>query len=433
MHRLKNRRSPSPLRATWRAAAAIVVLTCACRARAPHHTDTPKLETALDLQPGDTPPAKPPAPSPPDPPAAKSLPDGSPGLLVINDSERDIDIYAAYIVDRAGELGTRVLWPHKRDCEGRTHLTHVVPMRGGRFTLAPPSRTFAPGECEAGPPLPPGDYIVSIDSGYGSRLHASAPVSLPMTAPVELRIERKDAPLPCTEELARRAVNLLRGRLERSPASRARLPPGFLDGCDLSRPRCVERDEPPTLPPARCGATLFTGEHHSRLRVLKPAGDDALRGLSMEFDHDVVRGREPAVTRASSASFKVGDAELVIAGDSTEYWHVHGGDASRIGQLELRVHNPLSRPVKLQVVALEWLRSFSCELPNEPGARPVIRERHPKGPLPPGESTLTIVFEPQEAYQGHCDRFATRVRVVVGGVERSITGEHLVGRFDPPE
>ncbi len=410
--------------------AALALLVCACRAASTRQTETPKLDVALEREPGDEPPPKPP---PPGPPAANSLPDGSPGLLVINDSDRDIDIYTAYVIDRAGELGTRVLWPHKHDCEGRTHLTRIVPKDGGRFTLPPPSRTFAPGGCEPGPPLPPGDYVVSIDSGYSARLHAAAPITLPMSAPVELRIEQKEDPIPCTAELGRRAVNLLKRQLKHDTTRGDKIPPRFLDGCDLRRPQCVESGEFPALPPARCVATLFTHKYGATLRVLKPPGDDALRGLSMELDHDVIHGRDPSATRSSSARFDVEGHELVIAGTNSELWHEHGGDAARVDQVTLRVRNPAGRPVAFQVVALEWLRSFGCELPEKTLARPAIRKIEPQGTLPPGESELTIWFEDQGAYQSHCDRFAARARVVIGGVERAITAEYYVGRFDPIE
>lgn len=402
---------------TWTGAGALVAwsLASACTSASAPSTDAPLA--------GGVPAALRTAP------AAKPLPEGQPGLVVLNTTEVDIDLYTATVVDRAGRLGSRVLWPHKHDCEDQAR-SRVVPRSGGRFTLPPPSRTFAPGECEPGPPLPPGEYVVRVDSGYATELHATATVTLPMTAPVELRLERHVGAVPCTDALAQRAFTLTAAEVGRA-RSLPSVPKDILDGCDGARARCVASGEPPPLPPAACEVTLWTGEYAGILRVSRPAGRDAPRGLTAELDHDVVYSRFPHATRSSSSVYEHDGRALVIAGEDSEHWHEHGGDAARVGYVTLRVHNPFEREVPFTVAGLEFLRSFSCEPPSEVKARPVVRAVDPPRALPPGESALTISFEAQEAYQGHCDRFATRARIVVFGVERGVTSEHNVGRFDP--
>ncbi|MEZ4449797.1 MAG: hypothetical protein R3B09_09965 [Nannocystaceae bacterium] len=388
---------------------------------------TPKLDASLEFERWPDPPPEPP---PPAPPTAASLPEGAPGLVVINPGEVEIDLYTVLVVDAAGLLAPRVLWPHRYECKGRTHLRHPVPAGGGRFILPPPSRTYVPGECEPGPPLPDGDYVVLVDSGYGAELHAAAAITLPMRAPVELRIEPHVQAIPCTDALARRAVHLVVGA---SQAGRGRrpVPERIFDGCDLERPRCVTHGEAPARPPRRCDVTLFTHEHGALLRVSKPAGDDALSGLTAVLSHDIVYSRPPLVERTSSSAFKVAGGEVVISGTSTTHWHVHGGDGAKIGDVTLQVYNPLGRPVAYHVEGLEFLVDYGCGLPAKEEARPALLRAEPPDRLPPGQSELHLAYEAQEAYHGHCERFATRARLRVEGVTRAVTSEHGVGRFDP--
>ncbi|HEY0132748.1 MAG TPA: hypothetical protein VGB85_01675 [Nannocystis sp.] len=387
---------------------------------------TPRLDAARELERGPDPPP----PLPPPRPAAKSLAEGEPGLVVINPGDVDIDVYTVQVVDAAGLLGTRVLWPHRHDCDGHEHLTHIVPKQGARFTLPPPTRTYTPGGCELGPPLPDGEYVVLVDSGYAAELHAAAPFSLPMRAPVELRIEPHVQAVPCTDALARRAANLVTRGAWPSFGMPAPIAARILDGCDLGRARCVTRGEEPLRPPERCEITLFTHEYGALLRVARPAGSDALRGLTAMLDHDVVHSRAPQIDRTSSSTYTVDGEQVVIAGMSSEHWHVHGGDAAGIGGVTLRVDNPLDRPVAYRVEGLEFLVSYSCELPSEVRARPALLQVAPRDRLPPGSSALQLTFEAQSAYQGHCERFATRVILSVEGVKRAVTSEHHVGRFD---
>jgi hypothetical protein len=320
-----------------------------------------------------------------------------------------------------------VLWPHRYDCKERTHLRHLVPGKGGRFTLPPPTRTYVPGGCELGPPLPDGDYVVLVDSGYGAELHAAAHISLPMREPVELRIEPHVQAIPCTDAVARRAANLV----TRGPSGTTTpIPAGFLDGCDVARARCVAGGQEPPRPPERCEITLFTHEHGALLRISKPAGSDALRGLTAMLDHEVVYSREPQIARTSSSAYAVDGKQVVVAGTTSTLWHEHGGDAAKIGSVVLQVDNPLDRPVAYRVEGLEFLVSHSCELPGEVRARPALVKAAPRDRLPPGASTLQLSFAVQGAYQGHCGRFATRVLLRVEGVTRAVTSEYFVGRYD---
>lgn len=401
------------------AAAVLVTLLLGCPHPAGQRSVTPRIAAADEHRPDPAP-----------PPTAESLAEGEPGLVVVNPTDVDIDLYMVYVVDAAGLLGTRVLWPHRHDCQGHTHLTHIVPKKGGRFTLPPPTRTYAPGGCELGPPLPAGEYLILVDSGYGAELHAAAPVELPMRAPVELRIEPHKQAIPCTDVVARRAANLVTRGAWPSTGSSAPIPAHFLDGCDVGRARCVASGEEPLRPPERCEITVFTHEYGALLRVSRPAGSDALRGLTAALDHEVVYSRPPQIDRTSSSSFDLDGKQVVVAGTNSEHWHVHGGDAAKIGGVTLQVHNPLDRPVAYRVEGLEFLVSYSCELPGEARARPALLQVAPRDRLPPGSSTLHLSFEAQGAYQGYCERFATRVVLAVEGVTRAITSEHHVGRFD---
>lgn len=401
-----------------------VAIVCACQRPVDASTAAPRGDGLLEREPWPDPP---PRPQEPPRPTAPSLPDGAVGLVVVNPGERELELYAVEIVDVDGRLGARALWPNRRDCKGSGYLPHVVPAREGRFTFPPPARTYGRGSCEPGPPLPDGEYVVRVDSGYAG-LYAVGTISLPMRAPVELRVERHKEAIACTDVVARRAVNLaIRGA---SMGARDPIPPALLAGCDLDQVRCAASGEEPRLPPERCEVTLVTAEHGAQLRVSRPAGRDSLRGLTVGLDRDVIVAQRPHIDRTSSSVFEVAGQRVVIAGVSDSLWHVHGGEGATIDGVVLQVDNPLDRPVAFKVVGIEFLVDFGCALPAKVTARPALRESAPRSQLPPGESALKLGFARQEAYQVHCDRFATRVTLEVEGVTRAVAVEHRVGRFD---
>ena len=122
---------------------------------------------------------------------------------------------------------------------------------------------------------------------------------------------------------------------------------------------------------------------------------------------------------------------IVIAGVTSHEQHMHGGDAAKIGSASFVVHNPHRRALRLRVRGIEYLQDFECNLPAEVRARPKPNDDANPKELRPGETEIAIAFAAQDAYQAHCDRFATRVTFEVEGKRIVATAEHEVTRFDP--
>ena len=122
-----------------------VVALVACRPEAPFDEPT-SAEPVPEVGPAG---AVPPEASPP---ARGTAPDPDvPGLVVRNLEDVGIEIYAAYIVDRRGELGTRVLWPHPSDCPDVKGPARLVAGGGGTRWLPPPIEAYVPGQCMPSP------------------------------------------------------------------------------------------------------------------------------------------------------------------------------------------------------------------------------------------------------------------------------------------
>jgi len=395
------------MRSTW--APGLVILV-ACRPEAP--VDEPALvrEPAPEASSPEIEPAETSSPAP-DPQV--------PGLVVRNPEDVGIEIYAAYIVDRRGELGTRVLWPHASDCPDVKPPPRLVAGGGGTRWLPPPSEAYVPGQCTPSA-LPPGDYVLRFDSGYGEELYAAAAITLPLTAPVELEILRHEHGPPCDAELARRAATLA------FAAAEGMLPAGLRKECDVNEARCGTLPLQDTPPPPACTITL----HERLLRVERAAGRDTPRWLTAWLDPEVVVVQRPDVPRTSASRIELDGQPIIVAGRTSHHIHEHGGDASGIASATFDVVNPLERALRLQVRGIEFLTDHSCGLPEEVRARPKPAALSRKE-LAPGASEISVTFESQSAYQAHCDRFATRVTFLVEGHAVAATVEHEVSRIEP--
>ena len=235
-----------------------LLFVAGCRAPAP--ADAPVLEPATG------PSTAAPRHAPPSEPTPT---DDSPGLLVRDDGDTDIELYAVYIVDEEGQLGTRALWPHRFDCPEFVPPPHTVPA-GGEVRLPAPTAAFEGSSCTPSP-LPPGKYVVRAHSGYGQEFFAAAEVTLPLTQTVELQLTNHEGAPRCDETRARRAAVLAVAAAE----SEGRMPPNFMDGCDVAKARCGTLPLDDTMPPADCTVTL----HETLLRIERPAGTDSLRSL----------------------------------------------------------------------------------------------------------------------------------------------------------
>lgn len=394
-----------------------MIILVACRTEAPLDEPTLVREPAAEARSPEAAPveASPVEAAPPEP--------GSdvPGLVVRNLEGVGIEIYAAYIVDRRGELDTRVLWPHASDCPDVKPPPRLVAGGGGTRWLPPPVEAYVPGQCTPSP-LPPGDYVLRLASGYGEELYAAAAITLPLTAPVEVELRRHEHGPPCDAELARRAAALAFAAAE----AQGTLPAGLRQECDVNAARCGTLPLHDALPPPTCTITL----HERLLRVDRGASSDAPRWLTAWADPEVVVVQRPDVPRTSASRVDVEGKSVVVAGRTSHHIHEHGGDAAGIASATFDVLNPLERPLRLRIRGIEFLTDHACGLPNEARARPKPAALSSKE-LAPGASEITVTFEPQSAYQAHCDRFATRVTFLVEGQPVAATVEHEVTRIEP--
>jgi len=370
------------------------------------------------------PPAVPPSP---EPAAAKPRPTAAPsttaaGIVLFNPTDREITPYRGYLVSVDGSSGTRQLWPARRECPDDEVKFPALAAHDGRLALDPPIETFGPSGCET-TPLPPGEYVVRIESGATSDLRAAGTITIPMTEPVEMAFEYLyDAPWPCDPTRARRAATLAVETAKREK----RLPDGFLDGCDLSTAQCVPTPEEAPMPPERCTATL--GEMW--LRIERPAGQDVPRRLTAIVDRQAVYARMIDVDRTSASMARIDGKKVVVAGHTTQVMHEHGGDAATIAGVRLSVDNPLPRALSYRVERVEFLVDYGCGVPKEVRATAKVTSSEP-AKIEPGRSELFISYDAQEAYQGACDRFATRVTLAIEGKTIAVTSEHQVTRIEP--
>jgi hypothetical protein len=399
----------------WASLGLLVLAAVACRpaeiADTPASTPGPSPSPAAETHAPETAPTSGAAPA--------NVPAG-PGLVMRYRGDTDIELYAAYIVDSTGELGTRALWPHRNDCPQVEPPPHVIPAAGVGW-LPPPTEAYEGSACTP-TPLPAGDYIVRLHSGYGEDLYAAAAVTLPLTAPVELEMKVHDDPPPCDTTRARRAAVLAVAAAEAAGS----LPPQFMRDCDLDQARCGTLPLDDAMPPPSCTVTL----HETLLRIERPAGTDAIRSLDAWVDGEVVYAQRPDIDATSASRFVVEGQPVVIAGVTGHARHEHGGDASQLGHATFQADNPLAHDVALRATKVEFLTDHSCALPSEVRARPKVTGVSPAS-LPPGRSEIEVSFEAQSAYQAYCDRFAARVTFSVAGARAPVTVEYEVMRFEP--
>lgn len=385
---------------------------------------------AAARDPGDAAPTSPPQPTTAATatmPASKSggvdgdpLP-GPPRIVIENHSKADISLYAGYLVDEEGKLGTMALWPHPSDCPAHEPKERLLP-NSGTYDLAPPTHAFDEARCAPGRALPPGRYLVHIDSGYGADLYAGGEITLPLTEPVRLKMEAHDATPGCTPARAQRAA-----RLVLAAAKEAGVADSALAGCDPTRAGCGTLPLPDDdAPPRTCAMTL----HESLVRVRRPPRGDAPKEITAWLDRDLVFAQRADVSRSSSAELFLGPDRVVFEGLTQHHMHEHGGDAAQIGSMRVRVFNPSKRSLLVRPTAVDWLTDHGCGTPQESSPKPAITGYQPKA-LPPGTTELTVQFSPRPAYQAHCDVFASRVHLEVEGRDVSVTGEHEVTRVEP--
>lgn len=346
----------------------------------------------------------------------------APGVVLFNPTETEITPYHGYVVSLDGASGTLELWPDRYNCPDAKVELPALAAHDGRLALDPPAEAYGRVGCEA-TALPAGDYVVRIDSGYGGDLYAAGAITVPMTTPIEIAFENHyDAAWHCDETMARRAATLG----VNAAAFENRLPDGFLDGCDLAKATCAASAEAPPMPPERCAVTLAEGW----LRIERPAGGDVPRRLTASIDREAVHAQMVDVDRTSAAKLTIDGKPVVVAGETTHEMHEHGGDAAKITSVDLTIDNPLGRALSYRVKAIEYLVDYSCGLPGEVRSKPKLQKTHP-AKIEPGRSNLWIGFDPQDAYQGSCDRFATRITLAIEGKTIAVTSEHQVTRIEP--
>lgn len=364
----------------------------------------------------------------PDEPSVGSVPtatlgaplSGPPRLVLENHSGADLTLYSGLIVDEGGQLGTMALWPHPSDCPKAVPAERALP-KGGVIDLAAPTHAFDETKCAVGRALPPGRYVVSFASGYGDDLYASAALTLPLTEPVRLKMESHKDPPACTPQRASRAARLVLGALREQGT-----PDALLTGCDAAAAVCGELPLPEDLPPATCTLTL----HETLLRIRRPPGADQPTAITSWLDPEIVWARRPDVSRSTGAEVLVDGKRVVFEGVTQSHLHEHGGQAAHVASMQVRVHNASTRKLAVKVLAIDWLVDSSCGVPQPASPSPAVTGFEPSV-LPPGQSELSIRFTQREAYQAHCDVFASRARLLVDGAELVLTSEHDVTRFDP--
>lgn len=356
----------------------------------------------------------------PDPPPVVTRPSGKPALVIENHSNVDLRLYGGWIVDEEGKLGTLALWPHPSDCPHYEPKDRNLP-RGGTYELPAPTNGVDEQRCEPGTPLPPGRYVVHIDSGYGAELYATGEVTLPITEPVVLPMVRHERPPPCDARRAARAARLVLAAAKTAGASEA-----VLRGCDPEAAVCATLPVPEDVPPTKCAIAL----HESLLRVRLPPGQDTPKEVSSWLSPDVVFAGRPDTSRSTSAELSSGGKRVVFEGVTREHIHTHGGDAAKIGRMEVRVFNASGRSLNVKALRVEWLTDYGCGVPR-PSGPPLAVQGYEPQVLAPGTQKLSVRFAQQDAYQAHCDVFASRVHLEVDGRPIVVTSEHRVTREEP--
>lgn len=348
-------------------------------------------------------------------------PEGPPRLVIENHSTADIRLYRGWIVDEEGDLGTMPLWPHPNDCPEYEPKERVLKLRD-RLDLPAPTHAYDDRRCGAGAALPPGKYVVHIESGYGSELYAAAEVTLPLAAPVLLKMQPHDAAVTCDPKRARRAA-----RLAIAAAKAQGVTDATLAGCDPKKAMCGRLPLPEEeSAPSACTLTL----HENLMRIRRPPTGDAPTEITSWLDRELVFAERPDVSRSSSAEIRLKDGRVVFEGITAHHMHEHGGDAARIGTMQVRVANTTKRVLKLSVAAVEWLSDHSCGAPQASGAPPKVEGFEP-AEIAPGISTIDIRFTPRGAYQAHCDIFASKATLTVENRTVGVTSEHEVTRIEP--
>jgi hypothetical protein len=242
-----------------------------------------------------------------------------------------------------------------------------------------------------------------------------------------------DAPAACSDEArAARAVAATLAHAE----SEGGVAPAHLAGCAFDAARC-DAEQVAEPDGARCVVDVRTDYGRWQVTVHPAIANGAPRSIDASL---AAVSEPPGRMWISSSTWAVARrSAIVVAGVDGRAGHTHGGDAARVGSAHFLVRNDTGAPLRVAARRVDWLTAHSCLGPLEERARPRIAGLAVEGSaseashlvLPAGESRFSVRFEPQAAYYTHCDRFAARVTLDVGGEMLVVTAETLVSRREP--
>jgi hypothetical protein len=383
------------------------------------------------------------APPPPAAPAPASQP--AIDLALVNATPSALELHAdgIHVVDAAGALAPIALHVPPYACECACDAAPPCPCdepraatrveAGARHVVRWAGalrrrRLGATGVCHDVVPPPAGRYaIVACDRG--ERACAIAEIELPRTEPLVVELRPFDERASCerTDRLAR-AVRLAIG-----DARLAGVDERHLAGCADTAPTCAgwQVDLPDaSADRSRCEARVVPYEQALRVHLFPAPRHGAPVSIETNVGPEAIRSGYHTVVEASDWA-EPSDGSLRAAGVSRHVSHTHGGDPARISGAEIAVWNRTPSPIPLSVRRVEWLTSGSCETPSERRAEPPPLGIEPAVLAPGGPTRVAIWFEPQPAYQAHCDRFAVRATLDAGGRSVTVTSEVRVSRREP--
>lgn len=298
--------------------------------------------------------------------------------------------------------------------------------RVGRLRIGENGRCF-----DAAAPVP-GRYLLHACDTY-SRACATAEADLPRREPIALDLTTTRTPSSCDDRpRVERAV-----RLAMAYAVLDGVAPEHFADCDPARAECsATYAGPPVVGPCSMHVSTYYEVHN--VRIVPARRDGAPSEVEAVLD-SMAAGPPPRLTISATTTATSRDGRIEIAGVTGRTRHTHGGEAARIGTAELEIDNRTGAAITVRVRKVEWLTDYSCAVPtvvrSEPASRGLITgamtASAPSASIPPGRATVTVGFEPQSAYTTHCDRFAARVSLDVGGEVIAPTVEWEVTRVEP--
>ncbi len=151
-------------------------------------------------------------------------------------------------------------------------------------------------------------------------------------------------------------------------------------------------------------------------------------------------GKEAVRPRVHGSTWGVVDG-VRIEGKGAYASHDHGGDPAKSYVARCEVENQRDEPVTLGLLGTRWLSDSSCGPPRKESARlepagiaidpaPVSGKETVEIPAK-SSHTVTLGHEARNAYNAHCNRFATAARFEVDGERVEVIAEHRVVRREP--